>query len=261
MRDLKKIKLSVILIGMTLLLGSKVLAANKTHSFYQLKIYHLKNGEQVATVDDFLKNAFLPALHRNGINHIGVFKPLSNENPTEQLIYVLIPYKSLEQFNKLEDRLKKDQQYLYDGASYLENVSPFGRIESILLRTFKNTPSVQVPQLKNSRSNRVYELRSYESPSEKIFTNKVEMFNEGGEIEIFDRLGFNAVFYGSVIAGSKMPNLMYMITFEDMAARDQHWQSFGDDAAWKKLSANPIYRNNVSHIDSIFMCPTPYSDL
>jgi hypothetical protein len=36
----------------------------------------------------------------------------------------------------------------------------------------------------------------------------------GGEVPLFVRLGFNAVFYGEVIVGSHMPNLMYMTTFE-----------------------------------------------
>jgi hypothetical protein len=45
------------------------------------------------------------------------------------------------------------------------------------------------------------------------------MFNEGGEIELFKRLNFNAVFYASVISGSRMPNLMYMTSYESKADR------------------------------------------
>jgi hypothetical protein len=44
--------------------------------------------------------------------------------------------------------------------------------------------------------NRVYELRSYESEKEVIHANKVNIFNAGGE-SLFNRLEFNAVFYGS----------------------------------------------------------------
>ena len=39
------------------------------------------------------------------------------------------------------------------------------------------------------------------------------MFNAGGEIDIFTKLNFNAVFYGDVIVGSHMPNLMYLTCF------------------------------------------------
>lgn len=86
------------------------------------------------------------------------------------------------------------------------------------------------------------------------------MFNEGGEIPLFKRLQFNAVFYGEVIAGSRMPNLMYITSFENMADRDAHWQAFRDDAQWKELSAKPEYKNNVSRNETILTSPTDYSD-
>ena len=110
------------------------------------------------------------------------------------------------------------------------------------------------------KKDRVYELRSYESASEKIFRNKVQMFNEGDEIGIFRRLNFNAVFYSEVIAGSKMPNLMYMTSFENMEDRNAHWKSFSSDSSWKKLSSMPEYKNNVSHIDISFLRGAEYSD-
>ncbi len=111
------------------------------------------------------------------------------------------------------------------------------------------------------KSERVYELRSYESASEKIFANKVQMFNQGGEISLFDRLGFNAVFYSQVIFGSKMPNLMYMTSFENMPSREEHWKAFGADPFWKTLSGSKEYQNNVQHSDIYFLRPTVYSDL
>jgi len=86
------------------------------------------------------------------------------------------------------------------------------------------------------------------------------MFNQGDEIGLFKKLNFNAIFYGEVLAGSKMPNLMYMTSFENKADRDEHWKTFGNDPYWKKLSAMPEYQNNVSHIDISFLYPVEYSD-
>jgi thioesterase domain-containing protein len=86
------------------------------------------------------------------------------------------------------------------------------------------------------------------------------MFNVGDEINLFKRLGFNAVFYGEVIAGSHMPNLMYMTTFNNKEDRDKHWDAFGKDAYWKELVAKPEYQHNVSHADIIFLRPVEYSD-
>ena len=117
-----------------------------------------------------------------------------------------------------------------------------------------------MPNLKAPKNERVYELRSYESASEKIFANKVQMFNEGGEIIIFKRINANAVFYSEVIAGSHMPNLMYMTCYENKADRDAHWKVFSADAAWKTLSAKPEYQHNVAHIDITFLQPMDCSD-
>jgi hypothetical protein len=86
------------------------------------------------------------------------------------------------------------------------------------------------------------------------------MFNEG-EVQLFDRLGFNAVFYGQVIAGSRMPNLMYITSFDNKTIRDEHWKNFVVDPAWKTMSALPQYQNNVSKIDITFLRPTTYSKL
>lgn len=122
-------------------------------------------------------------------------------------------------------------------------------------------PKIEKSGLTGSKGNRVYELRSYESATEKIFKNKVRMFNQGGEIALFQRLGFNAIFYGEVIFGSKMPNLMYMTSFENKAARDEHWKTFGNDPEWKKLSSLPEYQNNVSKIEIVYLTPADYSDL
>jgi hypothetical protein len=78
------------------------------------------------------------------------------------------------------------------------------------------------------------------------------MFNAGDEIGLFNRLGFNAVFYGEVLSGARMPNLMYMTTFENQASRDAHWKAFVDDPQWKKLSTMPEYQKNVSRIEIFF---------
>ena len=89
------------------------------------------------------------------------------------------------------------------------------------------------------------------------------MFNDGGEIALFKKLNFNAVFYGKVLSGSRMPNLMYMTTFENMADRDAHWKAFGSSEEWKTMSALPEYENkvSVSRNETILMRPADYSDI
>ncbi|HRI20699.1 MAG TPA: NIPSNAP family protein [Panacibacter sp.] len=231
--------------------------------FYQVTVYHYKNAVQEQTVETYLQNALLPALHRMGTTNIGVFKSLANDTSADKMLYVFMPVKSLEQLAQLPSKLAADKAFQTTGSTYLESVytnPPYSRMETIILYAFPLAPQMKLPKLSSAYNERVYELRSYESATEKIFQNKVQMFNAGGEISLFKSLNFNAVFYSSVIAGSKMPNLMYMTTFENMADRDAHWKSFGDAPVWKTLSALPEYQNNVSHMDITFLRPVAYSD-
>jgi len=231
--------------------------------FYQVTTYHFNSADQEKILDSYLQNALLPALHRIKINNVGVFKAWANDTSSSKLLYVLLPVKSLEMLAKISDKLKQDNSYQAAGADYINaryNNPPYSRIETVLLRSFPLAPQMHTPVLHSSKKERVYELRSYESSTEKKFENKVEMFNDGDEIGLFKKLNFNAIFYGSVIAGSKMPNLMYMTSFENKNDRDEHWKTFGSDPYWKKLSSMPEYQNNVSHIDITFLYPVDYSD-
>jgi hypothetical protein len=237
---------------------------SKASEFFELRVYHGNSAEQVQQVENYLKQALVPALHKNGIKAVGVFTQKGIDTATDKRIYVLVPYKTLDQFAKLPKQLEKDKSYMEAGKDYINAAykqPPYARYETILLRAFEMMPFAEASKLTGPKSDRVYELRSYEGHSEKIFQNKVQMFNQGGEVALFKRLGFNAVFYGEVIAGSRMPNLMYMTTFENMAARDEHWKTFGNDPEWKKLSSMPEYQNNVSKGDTWFLTPTEYSDL
>ena len=261
----KKINRLLVIAVLTLLfaLTTEKVAAAPAREFYQLTVYHYATVEQEKVLDTYLQQALLPALHRMKIQSVGVFKAIANDTAAAKKMYVLIPVKSLNAAAEMMAKLSSDKEYQAKGAAYLTaayNAAPYTRMETILLQAFSLAPAMQLPQLKSPKKERVYELRSYESATEKIFQNKVHMFNEGDEVGLFKRLNFNAIFYSEVIAGSKMPNLMYMTSFENMADRDAHWKSFGSDPAWKKLSAMPEYKNNVSHIDIMFLRPTDYSD-
>jgi hypothetical protein len=249
-------------LSITLIAPLTTRAKAPERDYYQLKIYHFKTQEQETRLDQYLQQAYMPAVHRAGIKHIGIFKPVTQQD-TDRRIYVFTPYSTLEKLAGIEQLLQADTKYLADGKDYIDadyKNAPYNRIESIILQAFPGMPTTSVPNLTAPKAERVYELRSYESPTEKYNFNKVRMFNVGDEIGLFKRLNFNAVFYSEVISGSHMPNLMYMTTFNSKADRDKHWEAFGSDAQWKTLIAKEEYKNNVSHADMMFLHPTEYSD-
>jgi len=256
-RSLVYLGFSIFLIGLCFNTAN---AAEKY--YYQLKIYHLKTQSQEDRLDLYLQNAYLPALHRMGVKNVGVFKPVQQDT-SGKLVYVLTPFRTFSQLENVEEKLMGDQQYVTDGKDYIGaayNDAFYTRLETIVLKAFPKMPEPAVPELSASKTDRVYELRSYESPTEAYNVNKVHMFNDGNEVALFKRLGFNAVFYAEVLAGSHMPNLMYMTTFNSKQDRDKHWDTFSNDPEWKKLVALPEYQHNVSKADILFLHPTAYSD-
>ena len=234
--------------------------SNKTPMYYELRTYTLKDTDQQRLVEDYFKNAAIPALNKLGIKNVGVFTELK---PSGQSILVaLIPYQSLHEFETINRSLEQDKLYLTDGAAYLNASATepaYERITSSLLKGFKNMPDIELPPM----GKRIFELRRYEHATEAAGTKKREMFNDLGEIAIFKRLGFKPVFFGETIIGEARPNLIYMVTFDDMAAHGEHWKSFIADAEWKKISVNPDYADSklVSKITSTILQPTEYSQI
>jgi len=257
-RSVKQLTIAVILV---FVLAQFVTAAGR--DFYQIQVYQLKDKAQETRVDNYLKMAYLPALHRAGIKNVGIFKPIVSDPTFGQQIIVWVPLTSLDQLEKLQNNLTKDAVYQTAGADVLnapfDNVA-FQRKESILLKAFPDAPSYFIPKHKTKPSEKIYELRSYEGPTENLFRQKVKMFNQGGEIKLFKSLDFNAVFYAEVLSGSTMPNLMYLTTFADMAAHDAHWAAFGSSPEWKNLSALSEYQHTVSKSVKLLLYPTDYSD-
>jgi hypothetical protein len=178
--------------------------------YFQLKIFNYETEEQVALLDNYFGDALLPALHRAGVENVGVFKPIEGLNESMSYIMVLVPFQSLEQFEKLPALLEQDPAYQQAGLAYIDaphDNPPFTRIESFILRAFSATPHLALPELTSPRTERVYELRSYEGATEKLYNLKVEMFNEG-ESALFQELKFNPVIFCEVISSSHMPHLM-----------------------------------------------------
>ena len=234
-----------------------------TPEYYELRQYHLRRGPQVKLTDDFLREAAVPTWKRLGIGPVGVFNTtIGSDTPT---VYVLIPHLSLESVGTTAARLLADPEYQRAGAAFLNAPSTepvYVRMESVLMLAFESIPRLEVPPGVAENRPRLFELRTYESHSEKANLKKVEMFNNG-EIAIFRRTGLRPVFFGRTLFGSKLPNLIYMLTFDDMTARDKNWAAFIADPEWKKLSTTPGYTDGeiVSNISNAFLTPASYSQV
>jgi hypothetical protein len=230
-----------------------------SRDYYELRLYHVRQGPNVRLMDDFFRDAAIPAWNRIGVGPVGVFAVvIGPESPT---FYVLLTHKSADSVLTAEDRLMADPEFLRAGARVINTPSSdpvYRRIESSVLRAFEAVPHIEVPE----KRPRIFELRTYENHSKKANLKKIEMF-ETGEIAIFRRVGLQPVFMGEALAGVGLPNVTYMITFGSMEERQKNWSAFGADPAWKKLSTTPGYTDAeiVFSITNRILRPTPYSQV
>ena len=227
--------------------------------YFELTEYHTHVGERRSRVADFYRDVALPALDRLGIGPVGVFTV--TYGPTRPSLFVLVPHDSLESVTATRTRLLEDDTYRRDGAAFLEaplSDPAYVRQERQLLVAFKDMPRIEAPVQHESR---IFELRVYESHSERAGQKKIDMFNEGGEIAIFRKTGLTPVFFGETLYGPRIPNLTYMLSFENMQARDEAWATFVADPDWIRLRDDPQYADTVSNISDVILRPTPFSQI
>ena len=252
--------LSLLCLLFSLFLSFSVFSQKR--DIYELKIYHIENDSQESMLDIYLEKAYIPAAHKQGIKTVGVFKPIASQSDAGKKIYVLTPFKSMKKFLMMESKLAKDQTYQDAGTDYIHatfNHPPYNRVEISVLQAMSGQPKFIESNLTGPKKDRIYEFRSYEGPTERLYKQKVKMFNSG-EMDLFTRLGFNAIFYAETIVGANMPNLVYMTTHENFEKRDSNWKSFVSDYKWVEMKNMEEYQNTVSKNDTRLLYPTDYSD-
>lgn len=231
---------------------------------YQLRRYRMRIGPQGKLIDDFLAEALFPALARAGAGPLGAFEPIGGEIPAR---HALLTYPSLAAMGEISDRAGADPALGGAAArAYLQapaSATAYDRYESDLLGALSNLPRLEVPAGATKNTPRVFELRTYESPSEAAREKKIEMFTRLGETEIFRRVGLVPVFFGRTLVGGRQPSFTYLLVFPDLAAREAAWNAFRADPEWQKLRATPGYSDAelLTNITSTLLRPTAYSQI
>jgi hypothetical protein len=230
----------------------------RPREFYQLRRYMLQSGPQVAMTEKYISEALIPALAKRG-GPVGAFRlDIGPETPT---FYVLIPTHAAAMAGALELELNLDADYVKTAEPFWSapaSSPAFLRMDSSLLAAFEGWPKITPPV----RGKRIFQLRTYESPSYRDHIVKVQMFHSG-EFEIFKNAGFQPVFFGDTLIGQRMPSLTYMLSFADSADLDAKWNVFRNDPAWKKLSADPrfAFEAIVSNITNLVLSPLAASQI
>ena len=253
-------------LGMTPVMAMPALTETSEQSggrqYFEWIRYHLHTGNRQGWVAEYYRNVAIPALNKAGINNVGVFNV--KHGPNHPTLHVIIPHPTLESVVTLNDRLLDDENFVQEGSRFLKSPSSemaFVSMEKTILKAFAYLPEIQVPTQKKDNKPRIFQVRTYESPSLTAAKRKIHMFNEGGEIDIFKKTGLQPILFGETIVGENMPNLVYMLAFDDFEAMNKGWGVFGNDPAWKKLSADAFYADTVSRINDWIWTPTQFSQI
>jgi NIPSNAP len=229
--------------------------------YYELRVYRLKDESSRAQLDGYLERTVIPALNRHGCKPVGVFV---EKEPKQPAVFVLIPYRSLEQFREVSPGLLEMPEYEQSAGAYWnasKNQPAFDRIDSWLLLAFTGLPHIQLaPYSQERKPGRIFELRTYESHSESKALKKIEMFNSG-EIGVMKEVGLAPVFYGQALIGANLPHLTYMTSGASEEEHKKHWDAFGKHPVWQKLKDDPKYADTVSKITKWILSPTEYSQI
>jgi hypothetical protein len=239
-------------------------SAGGERMYYELRRYELRQGPMADRMHEYLKTVSIPALNRAGVATVGAFTPAFGAlSPS---IYLFLPHVSIQSFAGLSARLDADAEFKKAAEAHasLPATDPaYVRVHSQLMAAATFMPAVEVPPAAQGNKPRIFELRTYESHSLRARRMKLQMFGELGELAIFRRTGLRPVFFGDNVIGDRLPSFTYMLTFDDMAAREKNWAAFIGDPEWQTLRAKPGYTDPeiVSNIVAIILRPTAYSQI
>ncbi|MGA7339473.1 MAG: NIPSNAP family protein [Terracidiphilus sp.] len=235
----------------------------RAREFYQLRRYSLMSGPQLKLTENYFSNALIPALARMGLGPVGALRlDIGPETPS---YYLIVPGPAVDSLATLDLQLAEDRNFLEAAAPFWNATAAapaFERVEIALLEAFAGWPRLTPPAASAAKGKRMFQLRTYESPSNGEHLRKVEMFHSG-EFQIFLNAGFHPVFFGDTLIGSRLPSLTYMLCFADTAELESKWIAFRGDPAWKKLSADPRFAFDpiVSNISNLMLSPLDCSQI
>jgi hypothetical protein len=243
--------------------GNSAPRETQPREFYLLRRYTMQTGPQTGLVESFFSDALIPALNRLGFTPVGAFKlDIGPETPT---FYLVVPGTSIETLTTLDLHLAQDDAFLKAAQPFWSapaTAPAFVRVESSLHAAFTGWPRLTPPADAATHATRIFQLRTYESPSYRDHVLKLQMFNES-EMDIFRNAGFHPVFFGDTLLGPRQPSLTYMLSFADYAELTAQWKTFSSDPNWKKLSTSARFGFEpiVSNVSNLLLSPLAASQI
>ena len=236
-------------------------ARNTARQFIEVRKYTVKDADKRAKLIEILDNALIPALNRQELKPVGVLIPKAERGEAKYAlnVFVIVPHKTTESFVNVNARLVADGTYRKAAAPIFETTSKdpvYTDCETFLLHCLPTIPTLETPAL---GPDRVYQMRLYRSFNIDRNDAKMKMFYQGGELPLFREVEMNPIFFGDILAGTRMPAFLYMIGFASPAKQDAAWKAFIAHPKWAAMKDLPEYADTATEIDNIMLLPSPGS--
>ena len=232
--------------------------------YIELRKYTVQDADKRTQLVKILEEALIPALNRQGLKPVGVLIPDATAEKELKFalnVFVVIPHKTTETFVNVNTQLVADMDYRKAAAPIFDTNSKnpvYTDCETFLLQGFPTMPGLETPEL---GSGRVYQLRLYRSFNIERNAAKIKMFDVGGELPLFREVGMNPIFFGNIVAGSRMPAFWYMLGFASPEKRDEAWKTFIPHPKWQAIKNLPEYADTATEVDNIMLTPSSGSQL
>lgn len=220
---------------------------------YELRDYEAETPQQLTALVAYLSEHLMPALERGGYVDIGLFETIDESSR----IFLLLSHPMVDAIPStgrlIDPGLASVEAQLHDHGTVL-----YRHLQISILEGFPG----MLLERPASGSDRLFQLRIYENPGDSARGIKREMF-ESAEIGIFRETGLAPVFFAEAIAGPALPNITYMLAFNNMDALRSAWQKFIASPKWQSLSTIPAYSDDllIRNIQNIILRPLPASEL
>jgi hypothetical protein len=194
-------------------------------SLFRLEYLYSRQDRQPAALHDFISSQ-IPLIERY-THKLGIFAAITG--PRVPATVILSGFTSYEDMETTDACIRRDADYRRN----LEKVEAAGQSYDrtrMLLRPAKFSNEIEA---QSNLKARLFELRTYHSASEEQLRNLHERL-ANPESGIFGRAQIRPVLQADTLIGPNLPNLTYLIPFEDLAHRDQSWDAATRDSEWMR---------------------------
>ncbi len=224
---------------------------------FELVTVRLQSGPQVNRYLSWIEKCALPLFQKHHFGPMGFFTiEVGAHIPS---VVAIRSHPSLTEMEAAWARVAADGEWAA-ALSELEAGEPaFYREDYALLRATPFCPSIK-PGAPTEPAHKVFELRIYESPTERQLGYLHDRF-ANGEIDLFHKSGVHPILYADTVFGPNRPNMTYLIPFESEAHREKAWAAFRENPAWQKLRDESIRRGGeiVRNVTNMILTPTSFS--